>query len=103
MASRLPIALSPAHHETVVSYLSRLATLDGMPLAELWPQVSRPRRAAGTSLVIDGELLAGVTGLRILSHENWRFPVDRSLWLRMHDPRNAAATRGYPACCGGRS
>jgi hypothetical protein len=49
MASRLPIAVAPADHETAASYVTRLATLHGMPFAELWPQVSRPRADGGAS------------------------------------------------------
>ena len=44
--SRLPIAVAPAHQETVASYLARLANLHGLPLRELWEptdQRSPPR------------------------------------------------------------
>lgn len=60
--SRLPIAVPPAQHETIASYLSRLASLHAMPLDELWHQVSRPRTTTGTSRTIAADLLAAVTG-----------------------------------------
>lgn len=62
MHSRLPIAVPPAHHETAGSYVARLAALHGLPLPELWDQVSRPRRPGSTSRVIAADRLAAVTG-----------------------------------------
>jgi hypothetical protein len=40
MLSRLPITIRPAADEIAISYLARLATLHGMPLSELWSQVT---------------------------------------------------------------
>lgn len=40
---RLPIPVAPAQHETLASYLARLANLHGLPPAELWKTVSTPR------------------------------------------------------------
>jgi hypothetical protein len=62
MGSRLPIAVAPAANETAASYITRLATLHGMPFDELWTQVSRPRSASGASRRIAADLLAAVTG-----------------------------------------
>lgn len=45
--ARLPIPVPPARHETLASYLARLAALHGMDPRELWHQVSTPR--PGTS------------------------------------------------------
>jgi len=39
---RLPVAVPPARHETVASYLARLASLHGLAPGELWHQVSSP-------------------------------------------------------------
>ncbi len=62
MMRRLPIPVTPASHETVTSYIARLAALHGMPFGELWPHVSRPRRDGTTTRVVDAELLAAATG-----------------------------------------
>lgn len=62
MHSRLPIAVPPAHHETAGSYVQRLATLHGLPLPELWEQVSHPRRPGSTSRLVALDRLAAVTG-----------------------------------------
>jgi len=58
---RLPIPAPPARHETVVSYLTRLAVLHRLPTRELWEPVSTPR--PGTNRRdIDLERLAALTG-----------------------------------------
>ncbi|WUJ12553.1 TniQ family protein [Actinoplanes sp. NBC_00393] len=62
MRSRLPIAVGPAHCETVTSYLSRLATLHAMPLRLLWRQVSQPRNNRTLTRIVVAEQLAEVTG-----------------------------------------
>jgi hypothetical protein len=96
MASRLPIAVAPAHHETAASYVTRLATLHGMPFAELWPQVSRPRAATGGSRFIAADLLAAVTGLReaMLSRALVELRYPEPDWLAYrHEPQ-----RGCPRC-----
>lgn len=41
--SRLPIPLAPARHETLASYLTRLAALHGLHARELWDLVSSPQ------------------------------------------------------------
>ncbi|WP_232534136.1 TniQ family protein [Plantactinospora sp. KBS50] len=63
MHARLPIAVTPGHHETATSYVARLAILHGIPFSELWRQVSRPRQPASTTMVIAGDRLAAVTGI----------------------------------------
>ena len=40
---RLPIPAAPARHETLASYLTRLAALHGLPPRELWEPVSTRR------------------------------------------------------------
>lgn len=62
MVSRLPISARPAADEIAVSYLARLATLHDMPFDELWKQASRPRRAHGSTLALDGDRLAHIAG-----------------------------------------
>lgn len=59
--ARLPIPVAPARHETVASYLSRLAALHGMPSRELWEQISTPRPRTNRRDVIP-ERLASITG-----------------------------------------
>lgn len=56
MVSRLPITIRPAHNEIAISYLTRLAALHDLPLADLWSQVSR--RVDGKSPRLDVDLLA---------------------------------------------
>jgi hypothetical protein len=59
--SRLPIAVGPASQETVVSYLTRLANLHGLPVRELWEPISTARPGCGRCDVV-AERLAAVTG-----------------------------------------
>jgi len=58
----LPIAVPPAQHEIVTSYIARLATLHGLDSDELWEQISVPRthRLSGRNVVPDQ--LAALTG-----------------------------------------
>lgn len=58
---RLPIAVAPAPRETVLSYLSRLATLHGLHLRELWEPISTPRPGSRRRDVV-ADRLAAVTG-----------------------------------------
>jgi hypothetical protein len=60
--SRLPIVVGPARHETVASYISRLAALHGLPARELWDQISPrgPKSTAHRDVTVDR--LAAVTG-----------------------------------------
>lgn len=66
MLARLPIPAGPARHETVRSYLTRLAVLHGLPAGELWNHVAttkvadRSGRAQGR--VVLAERLAVLTG-----------------------------------------
>ena len=83
MHSRLPIAVPPAHHETAGSYVQRLATLHGLPLPELWEQVSHPRRPGSTSRLVALDRLAAVTG-----HHTW--PTC---------PRSSSRSAPTCACC----
>lgn len=58
---RLPIPAAPARHETLASYLDRLAALHGMPVRELWDAVSSP--VQGTKRrAVDGHAMAALTG-----------------------------------------
>ena len=58
---RLPVAVPPARHDALASYLARLASLHGLHPAELWHQVSSPQ--PGTSRrAIDPGQLAEITG-----------------------------------------
>ena len=61
--SRLPIAVAPAHHETVASHLTRLANLHGLPLRELWEPISVPRPGSRRRDVL-ADRLAAVTSHR---------------------------------------
>lgn len=59
--TRLPIPLPPAQHETIASYLSRLAAVHGLHARELWAEVSTPQ--PGTSRrVIQANRLADLVG-----------------------------------------
>jgi len=58
---RLPVAVPPARHETVASYLARLASLHGLDPGELWHQVSSPRPGTRRRDVYPGRL-AAITG-----------------------------------------
>ncbi|CRK55298.1 hypothetical protein [Alloactinosynnema sp. L-07] len=62
MGSRLPIHLRPADSELTASYLTRLASMHGLPFSELWSQVSSRHRLYGNIASLDGELLVAVTG-----------------------------------------
>jgi len=58
---RLPIPVPPARHETVASYLARLANLHGLDPGELWQQASTPQPGTRRR-VINPSLLAAITG-----------------------------------------
>ena len=58
---RLPVAVPPARHETVASYLARLASLHGLAPGELWHQVSSPQPGTRRRDVDPGRL-AAITG-----------------------------------------
>jgi hypothetical protein len=96
MGSRLPIAVAPAANETAASYITRLAALHGMPFAELWPQVSRPRWPTGGTLVIAADLLAAVTGRpeALLARALVELHQPEPAWLAYrHEPQH-----GCPRC-----
>ncbi|MGO4649334.1 TniQ family protein [Nocardia sp. 2YAB30] len=59
---RLPIAVPPAHLETVASYLARLAALNSINGDELWHRVTRPFPTLARRTV-NPDHLAAVTGL----------------------------------------
>ena len=58
---RLPVAVPPARHETLASYLARLASLHGLDPGELWHQVSTPQPGTRRRDVDPGRL-AAITG-----------------------------------------
>lgn len=58
---RLPIPAAPARHETLASYLTRLAKLHGLKAREIWDAVSTPI-ARTTRRDVDAERLSTITG-----------------------------------------
>lgn len=58
---RLPVPVAPAQHETLTSYLARLARLHGMSARELWEPVSTPRKGTMRRDIVAGRL-AAITG-----------------------------------------
>ena len=58
---RLPLAVPPARHEILASYLARLARLHGLDPGELWHQVSSPRPGTRRRDADPGRL-AAITG-----------------------------------------
>ncbi len=70
--SRLPIAVAPARHETLASYLARLAALHGLHPREVWESVGSPRPGTrGRTVQVDR--LAAITG-RPAAHLAWALP-----------------------------
>jgi len=61
---RLPIPAGPARHETIASYLTRLANLHGLPAGDLWRLVTAPLPGSQRRIV-DGDRLAQITGRRV--------------------------------------
>lgn len=90
MLTRLPIPASPARHETLISYLTRLAALHGLPPEELWQQLSMPRPGSRRRIVL-ADRLALVTG-RPAEHlaralpELRHPPPDWTLWRHQPQP-----------------
>lgn len=88
--SRLPIPVPPAQHETVSSYLSRLASVHGLHPRELWASVSSSQ--PGTSRrVIHADRLADLTG-RPATHLVAALPdldpmADWTAWRHQPQPR----------------
>lgn len=58
---RLPVPVAPARHETLASYLSRLAALHGLKPRELWDAVTTTV-STGAQRDVDAGRLAAVTG-----------------------------------------
>jgi hypothetical protein len=91
----LPIPAGPAHDETLASYVSRLATLHGMPVRDLWDQLSIPR-PGGRRRDIQPDRLATITN-RPPRHLGWALPELRdpapewALWRHQPQP-------GCPRC-----
>ncbi len=89
--ARLPIAIPPARHETLASYLARLASLHGLHQRELWQLVSTPRPGTHRRDIIPGQL-AAVTG-RPGEHQARALPelrnpeLDWQAWRHQPQPR----------------
>jgi hypothetical protein len=105
---RLPVAVPPARHETLASYLARLARLHGLAPGELWQQVSTPQPGTRRREVIP-DRLAAITAAR-LSTSPGRCPscaapdrtgrpggTSRSRAARSATPGTTAARS--PGCC----
>jgi TniQ len=58
---RLPIPLPPAQHETLASYLGRLARVHGLPCAQLWQHLGGMSET-GAGRAITSARLSAVTG-----------------------------------------
>lgn len=72
MLAALPIPAGPAQHETLASYLNRLASLHTLPLRELWDQLSISRPGSRRRVVL-ADRLAIVTD-RPAEHLAWALP-----------------------------
>lgn len=100
MLARLPIPAGPARHEIVLSYLTRLTVLHGLPEGELFEHVSTTGSADRPSWkrcrVVLAERLAVVTG-RPVEHLGLALPelrdpaVDWTAWRHQSQP-------GCPRC-----
>lgn len=95
MLAPLPIPAGPAQHETLASYLTRLAALHALPVRELWDQLSISRPGS-TRRVVQADRLATVTD-RPVDHLAWALPElrdpapDWTLWRHQPQP-------GCPRC-----
>jgi TniQ len=106
--SRLPIAVAPARHETVASYLTRLAAMHGLDPRELWEPFSDPQPGTRRRTV-HVDRLAAITGRRVeqlaLALPELREPAPNwAAWRHQPQPRcprcdarPEAAQR--PGCC----
>lgn len=65
---RLPISLRPAHHETLSSYIARLASIHALPYEDLWTCLSAPAPSGSRRLVVL-DRLAAVTGRSVAALE----------------------------------
>jgi hypothetical protein len=59
---RLPIQVRPAHHETIASYIARLANVHAVAYGELWQALSVPARPGGVRRQLVLQRLADLTG-----------------------------------------
>jgi len=93
---RLPINVAPARHETVVSYLARLANLHGMPYDHLEEGVTNRISYQHRYREVVAERMTHLTG-RTLTHLGWALPELRDPapdWrIFRHEPQPAC-----PAC-----
>jgi hypothetical protein len=55
---RLPIPLRPAHHETLTSYVARLAAVHALPYEDLWTCLSAPTGSGSRRLIVLDRLAA---------------------------------------------
>lgn len=62
---RLPDPVPPAQHELAASYISRLATIHGLDINDLWIQVTRREDSGGLRRIVIPERLASLTGRSI--------------------------------------
>jgi hypothetical protein len=99
LLTRLPIPVGPARHETVVSYLTRLAGVHALPVGELWDQLAGPMpgdRPRSRRRVVVPDRLAVVTG-RPVEHLAQAMPelrgpsADWTPWRHQPQP-------GCPCC-----
>jgi hypothetical protein len=65
LLSRLPDPVPPARHELAASYISRLATIHGLDINDLWVQVTRREDSGGLRRVVIPERLVALTGRSI--------------------------------------
>lgn len=59
---RLPIQIRPAHHETIPSYIARIAAVHNIKYRTLWNHLSAPAPGHPTRRLIVIERLAAATG-----------------------------------------
>jgi TniQ protein len=90
-SSRLPIPVPPARHETLASYLTRLAALHGLHPRELWGPVGSPQPGMTLRTVLV-DRLAAVTGrpsaqLARALPELRDPPPDWTAWRHQPQPR----------------
>lgn len=95
MLAALPIPAGPAQHETLASYLDRLAALHTLPARELWDQLSI-LRPGSSRRAVNADRLATVTD-RPVDHLTRALPElrdpapDWTLWRHQPQP-------GCPRC-----
>ncbi|CAM5563000.1 hypothetical protein SXANM310S_01037 [Streptomyces xanthochromogenes] len=67
LVRRLPDPVPPAQHEVAASYISRLASLHGLDINDLWIQMTRREKSGGMRRVVVPERLAALTGRSVHS------------------------------------